>query len=163
MATGKNAASQAGKLPQSESSTKAEKGVAATRSGASSQEAQDPPKASGLKTNRRLLALSADVAQVSSAIPLPLLGGFLSLVGGAIAAVVDMSPRAIFAALANYENPREHFTCRLGAVKDTVFTIAADGAVSLLWVDRVLVDCFPVQHGYVCTPSADVGCGASGN
>jgi hypothetical protein len=70
----------------------------------------------------------------------PLLGGFLRLGIGAVGVVVDVRVLAILPDLPDHQNPWEGLACRLGAIEDAVFTLAADRTVAP-------VHCFPLQDG----------------
>src|ERR1700730_14899734 len=79
----------------------------------------------------------------------PLSSGLLRPVDGAVGAVVDMRRDATLRDLPDHQNPWEVLACRPGGVvEDPVFMLSADRTVAFERVGRVLVHCFPLQHGY---------------
>src|SRR6478609_5617109 len=76
----------------------------------------------------------------------PLLGGFLRLVGSVVDGAHACARRPD---LSDHQDPRAVLACCLEAVKDAVFMFAANRVLALERVDRFRVDRFPRQHGYL--------------
>jgi len=70
------------------------------------------------------------------------------VVGGVVSIAVDARAYAVLPDLSDQQNPGQRLGCRLGAVEDAVFMLAADRTVAFERIVRVVVRCFPLQHGY---------------
>ena len=75
-----------------------------------------------------------------------MLGGFLRVVGGVVDGAHACARRPD---LSDHQDPRAVLACCVEAVKDAIFMVAADRVLALERVDRIKVDRFPCQHGYL--------------